>query len=448
MMKRCILHRASLSVVLLLTASAPAVRADIFHLKTGGPLEGKVIKRAGGRVYIKTTSGIVSIHNEAEIVAVEKRKTARDVYNIMAEKIKPGHAEGHYALAMWCRDRNLKDEARDELVKALKIDPEHERAWRALGYVKTDKGWLTREEAMRAKGMVLVNGRWVTKEQAEKLEEREANKRLALAINRLVYSIRASTRSRRKQAEQRLANFDNPALAWKLLRLLGHEVPGVRRAACASLAKMKHHDAVPRLVRHALLDPKESVREAALDAVLKLDHDRALDALYERVSDLRLTPIKSRGDQRAAKRLYRRIALALDAIGDVRSVPFLAEILYPKIEIQGATAPAGSMSGLGTFGIMRSSGGPLAVDITQSGATLGIGDAEAVPPEPEKYYYNRAAEDALKRLTGQDLGPLRRDWMRWWRKHGIELLRRREAEARGGTDKADKLLREAVDEPR
>jgi len=447
MMKKCIPHPSCFFVLLLLTASAPAVRADIFHLKNGGPLEGKVIKRADGRVHIKTTSGIVSIHDEADIVAVEKRRTARDVYNIMAEKIKPGHAEGHYALAMWCRDRDLRDEALDELVKALKIDPQHERAWQALGYVKTDKGWLTREEAMRAKGMVLVNGRWVTKEQAEKLEEQEANKRLVLAINRVVYSIRSSTKSRRKQSEENLANFDNPALAWKILSLLSHDVTGVRRAACASLAKMKHHDAVPRLVRHALMDSKESVRVAALDAMLKLDHSRALDALYEMISDLRLTRIKSRADQRAAKRLYRRIALALDAIGDVRSVPFLAEILYPKIEIEGRTVSS-NMSGVGTFGIMRSSGGPLAVDITQSGTTLGIGDAESVPAEPERYYHNQAAEDALKRLTGQDLGVLRRDWMRWWRKHGIELLRKREAEKRGGKDKADKLLREAADEPR
>ena len=106
------------------------------------------------------------------------------------------------------------------------------------------------------------------------------------------------------------------------------------------------------------------------------------------------------------------------------------------------------MSGVGTFGIMCSSGGPLAVDITQSGTTLGIGDAESVPPEPERYYHNQAAEDALKRLTGHDLGVLRRDWMRWWRKHGIEFLRKREAEKRGGKDKADKLLREAADEPR
>ena len=421
--------------------SSPAGRADIIRLKSGR-LEGKIISRANGRVKIRVANGgFITTVDEDEIVAVEKRKTVRDIYEDMAKELGPKDAEGHYALAVWCRRHNLRDEMMAELVAALKINPDHAGARKDLGYVRTDGGWARREEAMRAKGMVLVDGRWVTKAAAETLERQEKNRRLVRAINTAVSRIRSAPSAKAKQWEEKLANFDDRSLAWKVLSLLDHRLEAVRRAACSSLARMRHHDAIPRLLLRMLTDSKQSVRDAALAALRQLDHERACDVLYETIVGVKLRPIKGRSDQKWAKRTYRRIAVALGVLGDVRSVPLLIETLYPRVEIGGRSAITTGTGGTRTV-TQTARGGPTAVDVVQGTTFFGGGTAQPVP-RGDKYYFNAAAEEALKSLTGKDLGVLPRDWRKWWKQHGAEVLRKHEAQQRQGRRKADKLLDEA-----
>jgi hypothetical protein len=432
---------ATVRFVLPILLFAAAARADIIYLKNG-QLEGKVIGRENGRVKIRiATSQIVTTIDEDDILGIEPRRTPRDIYLSMADQVRPDDAEAHYALAMWCRDHGLKDEMTAELVATLKLDPDHERARGELGYVKTEDGWKTREEAMRAKGMVRVKGRWMTPAEAEKLEQEEKHKKLLLGINAVVYRIHSGSAATARRMEEALAQFDHPALAWKIARLLEDRDAVVRRAACASLAAMNYAQAAPELARLAIVDPAETVREAALDAAIDLSPERSANTLYDLIAKARLKTVRSRADQKVLKRVYRRIALALDRIGDIRSVPFLIEILYPSIEIIGDTGPTPA-----PLGITRVNPGPTAVDITQGGIVLGTGHAFPVPGAPERYYFNRAAEDALRRLTGQDLGVQPKDWGKWWKAHAAELLRKQEAEEREDKDEADRLLEEAAGE--
>jgi len=436
--------KMSLSFALLCAGCAAALcsaaRADIIHLKTGR-IEGKIVKRAEGRVTIRTPAGIETTVNEKDILGVEERKTPRDIYKAMADKIGKADAEGHYALAMWCRDHDLKNEMNAELTTVLKIDPDHGQARLALGHVKTDSGWLTREAAMRKQGMVLAGGKWMTKAAAAALEKKGENKRLLLAINAVVYKIHSGPRSERKKWEEKLASFNKPALARKIMSLLGDRSVAVRRAACSSLAAMKHHDAIPPLVPRALWDSSESVRAAALDALLKLDRGRANEQFYGMIRGLKLQPITSVGEQRHAKRLYRRIAHALGELGDIHSVRWLILILYPKVEIVARAAGGGTR-----LGISHGGGGPGPLDATDGHVTVGGGVVQPVPRKADKYYFNEAAELALKKLTGQDLGVSPKAWQKWWNKHGIELIRKAEARKRAGKGGADELLDKAVRE--
>ncbi len=424
----------------------PAVSgADVLHLKTG-TLEGKVIEKSAEHVKFRTVSGIVTTIDVKDILAIEKRETPRDIYHIMAGKVEPDDAEAHYALATWCRDHSLKDEMAAELTATIKADPDHERARRELGYVKTDEGWMKRDAAMRAKGMVLVNGRWVTKSEAERVEQKNKNKRLIRTINTIVYEIRSAPRSKYKEWEERLANFDQRSVGWKIMELLDHDVAAVRRAACASLAKMNHHDAVPRLVRRTLFARDESVREAGLEAALRLDKGAACEQLYQTIAGLKLQTLTTRSEQKAAERLYHRIALALKAAGDLRSVPFLIQILYPSIEMEPNSEDQDHTGGIKQLGIRRSSIGLYPVGVENYSILMGNDRRKSTPDDADEYYFNRVAEEALKQLTGQDLGVLPKAWNRWWGRHGAELLRVEEAENRGSRDKAEKLLEEVADE--
>jgi hypothetical protein len=433
------MRRHAIIAVLILLAAATAhgtAYADILHLKTG-MLEGKLVERSNGKVRFRTTSGIVTTIDEKDVLALVERETPREVYQSIAKDIES--AEGHYALAMWCRDHDLANEAKNELVAALEANPQHRRARLALGYVKTDAGWVTAEEAMRAKGKEKVDGRWMTEAEAREYRVEKRQEKLLHAINTFVYKTRVTSGSRADRWENKLASINDPVIAWKMLKLLRHDVPRVRRAACTSLAAMKHRDAVPHLVRRHLLDPSEPVRDAAIRALLRLDRRRAAEEFYDVIADLKLRKIDSRGEQRSLKRLYRRIALALDQLDDIRSVPFLIEILYPKIEItRDFPNIAEARQRLGVY---RGGGGPTAVDVVEGGVVLGTGTAQSLPIR-EKYYFNQAAEDALKRLTGQDLGVLPKDWRRWWNKHGAELTRERKAAKRADDEQIDRLIEE------
>ncbi len=435
--------RSTLSIACLalcLPLLAQGSLGDVIQLKTGR-LEGEILEKSNGQLRIRTTTGIVTTIDEADILSIEQRDTPHQVYETMAAKLSPDDAGGHFGLAMWCRDHQLNDEMKEELAAALKSDPDHAGARAALGHVKTDKGWMTQEDAMRAKGMVLVDGQWITKEEAEKRELAGKNRQLILAINAAVYKIRSGSNAVSKEWEERLGKLDNPIVAWKMLDLLGDREPGVRRAACSSLANMRCDMAISRLIQHALLDSNESVQDAAMAALRKLDRKRLLDSLYQIVAGVKSASITSVSDQKLARRLYRRIAFALGKFGDLHSVPFLIEILYPKIEIVSSTGEQAGGIGLGLSG-MNTDGASL-MGLPQRRVITGIGQADPVPQEPERYYFNQTAEDVLKKLTGQNLGVLPRDWRNWWKENGAELLRKAEAQKRSDKERADKLIEEA-----
>ena len=87
-------------------------------------------------------------------------------YQERAKKLDAKDATGHYVLGLWCRKNGLADEARLEFEKVVALDPDHEGARQALGYVRHRGRWLSRDEAMKAKGLVRHDGKWILKEKA------------------------------------------------------------------------------------------------------------------------------------------------------------------------------------------------------------------------------------------------------------------------------------------
>ncbi len=416
---------------------ASAGRADIIQLK-GGELEGEIIGKENGRVRIRTVSGIVTSVPEGDVVAVNPQKTPLDIYRAMAEKAGKDDADGHFALAMWCRDHRLRDQMATELAATLRINPDHEGARAELGQVKTGQGWMSHDDAMRAKGMVLVGGRWLTKDEAERLENEEKNRKLLQAVNAMVYKIHTLSKAGAKEWEEKLGEVDDPSMAPKVRTLLEDADAGVRRAACASLAAMQHHDGVPLVVACALTDSDDSVRDAAVAALCRLDRARARGAVYDVIDGLLVQRITTLREQKSIEQLYYRAAVVLGAVGDLNSIPYLIQILYAKVEISAGT---GAASGGMVIGIYRPSGTGVDESGMPTGVTFGLG--QPAGPEGDTYYFNSAAEEALKKLTGQNLGVMPRDWQVWWDNHGSELLRKAEAGKRAGRERAEQLLDKA-----
>jgi len=57
------------------------------------------------------------------------------------KKLDPTNADSEANLAAWCRSNGLEERAKEHALRALAIDPEHEKAHELMGHVKRDGRW-------------------------------------------------------------------------------------------------------------------------------------------------------------------------------------------------------------------------------------------------------------------------------------------------------------------
>ena len=141
-------------------------------LKNGKVLEGKV-RREGGRVIIQTAAGELSLE-ASEVKEIDAGPSAQDLYLEKRKSVKG--ADGHLDLGDWCKDNDLRKEARRHWRKAIEIDTDHEDARDRLGFVREDGKWMTRDEAMEAKGLVKVKGKWIPRADGRRADSDRALK--------------------------------------------------------------------------------------------------------------------------------------------------------------------------------------------------------------------------------------------------------------------------------
>ncbi|MBI3268877.1 MAG: DUF1570 domain-containing protein [Planctomycetes bacterium] len=117
-----------LAVVLLGLRILPA---DVVILRSGGQVEGEITD-LGDRVEVKTRHATVTFAKR-DILEIQKRKLPRDIYAEELSRLKHDDAEGHFQLALYCKEHELLEEYGELLQKVLLIRPDHPQA-RAHAY--------------------------------------------------------------------------------------------------------------------------------------------------------------------------------------------------------------------------------------------------------------------------------------------------------------------------
>lgn len=159
-MKRLLLGAIALAL------AAPAW-ADEVTLRSGGKIVGRVVADKPDSITLEVGGGRVTI-NKADIVEFRPGRTAFDDFDEKLIDIDlSGGAKDFYELGAWARERGLPAKARSMFQRAVDKDPNHEGARRALGFVRRNDQWLTREELNLAIGLVRVGGEWMTKAELE-----------------------------------------------------------------------------------------------------------------------------------------------------------------------------------------------------------------------------------------------------------------------------------------
>lgn len=133
---------------------------DVVYLKDGTTREGIVDEETPSAIRLKGRLGAIWIERR-DIVRIEKAPSPQERFQKRRAELEPDDIEGHFKLALWCKENKLAEEAQQLLLKVIELEPDHAGARKELGQIKVDGKWVSEEEHMRAKGFVRYKNKWL-----------------------------------------------------------------------------------------------------------------------------------------------------------------------------------------------------------------------------------------------------------------------------------------------
>lgn len=388
-------------LVLITFILTPSIlSADIVHLKNGGKIEG--IVRVRGDRYVVTTDKNIEVEIPIkDVLSVEVTKTHRDVYREKRARIGEGDLKGLLELAKWCEEAGLESEARATYESIIRLDPDHEAARRALGFVRVGDAWLTGEEARPHLGLVKHRGRWVTPEEKANLEAEEKREKERRRIRKLVRRVGSRIPESSEEARARLMAYDDEDKFPVLLDALENPEKPVRIYAAKELGRIGKEEAVRPLAKTAIEDRFRTVRITAT---------RALNGIGAK--DTAVPFIENLNSANPYHRLHAVEGLSM--FPDRRSVHWLIKT-WRGISGgfgQGYTMIATLQTYISDYQL--SSGGTGFIAMELADPELGTLTTGVVFEAKIQYVELAARTQTLVYLTGQELGSDRKAWARWW----------------------------------
>lgn len=405
------LRRRLLSGVVLLAAAgalAPRLAADIVHLRGGRTIEGLVIEYPDS-VEIEGRNGSVTVPR-AQIESIEKKQIPWLEYENRHAELKKDDAEGHYQLAVYCKEHGLKLEADAEFRAAVAANPDHEGARLALGFKKVGAHWLTEDEVRRELGYVQYGGEWLKPEEAKLREQVEQEKRLKEQLKKQIAELIDQTgftdEAVREHARDALDKLEPEVRIPALRAATTHDNPAVRMYAILELGRLKVRAAAGDLAGRVLADPVPELRKMAVAALENVEHPHPaaffLAYLNDGRPDVRVRAYAALSlfpDKDAAAPLIQALEKSLD-----RPAP-------PPHNLSAGVVTSSDTSG-GRFSEPNKTAEANSVILDQGESIDRIGLAET-----ERLWIRKA----LKASTGFDFGMNLQMWHFWLRK---ELERR------------------------
>ncbi len=263
------LHRLGLALLSLLASlSCTLAQADVFLLHQGGQIRGLWINRD------ESTASVYQIQTSAGRVTIAKDRVAEVIVQrpeqIEHERLAPlasDTIEGQWAIAEWCRERNLRAERETHLRRILELDPDHVKARLALGYMHIGGRWVTREGRLQEMGYEFYRGRWRLVQEIELLENRakyqQAENEWRGKLKRLREAL--SNDASGKVYQQILAIRDPRAVPALHEHLVREPLQPVRLLYVEVLGGVASPEAIQSLVTFSVDHPDEEVRAASLE---------------------------------------------------------------------------------------------------------------------------------------------------------------------------------------
>ena len=107
---------------LLFCCICAAACGDIVVLKTGARMEGEVVAQDDDAITLRIRNAEIEI-KRATIKEIIEQKTPRELYEKMLESLADDDADGHYHVALYCINENMRDDAVELLRRAVQLRP-------------------------------------------------------------------------------------------------------------------------------------------------------------------------------------------------------------------------------------------------------------------------------------------------------------------------------------
>lgn len=340
-----------LALALAATHVAPVATvatADELQLKSGGKVVGTVEEVAGerGKQYrVATASGAV-LTFDATQVDKHVRQSAEDQAYLARATAAPDTTEGQLALAKWCHEQNLRDEAAQHAQRVVELDPSNAEARRMLNFKNIDGEWQTREQIMQARGLVWSDGKYRSRQEIALREQAAKIKQLEVHWNSEIKKWKRWLTDRRpERVAEAVANFNgvtHPLAGPPIVEMLEDEQnPATRRLLAKAAARINHQSTVNALADLVVKDPDPELRYLCLESLVESKRPG-------------LVPLFVKGLRAKQNVVVNRSAEVLAELNDPSAISPLIDALVTKHK---RVISAGNGGGGDTYSLDTASGG-------------------------------------------------------------------------------------------
>ena len=364
-----------------------ALFAEEVRLANGASVQGEVLSGVDSPTCrIRLPGGALVAFPAEAVREVVPEPEARRQYRAMPPI--EDTADEHVRVGLICRTQGLTAESRRHFERALEIDPKHDGAHRALGYVLKNDQWALPDAWERRQGKVWYAGRWSFPQDAAIAEQERRHDERERELRTQIRSWRSWLRRRKKQADgfANLRAIEDPIAAPILAKVLSDpkEPPEYKQLYIEVLARLGGRAAITALCKAGLVDPNAQVRSSAIDAAV------GVESAEDHIAGLMISALKEKDPQ-----IVNRAAGVLGRLKREDAIPALIEVLVVErvFEVGGGGRLSPTFGGGGAGGL----------------------NIEGAPKKVRKIQRHYGARDALAAITGTNQFDLNQAaWRQWY----------------------------------
>lgn len=377
------------SVALVLLILPRFALADIFVLKDGGRIEGELLnpdqtEQAGYKIrQLDGGTVTLAVDDVTKIIPWSKEKA----HYIRILPDMPATADGNWIMAEWCLGKRLMEEREAHLEEVIRLDPNHAKARKALGYTQANGAWVLPEEIMQQRGFVRYEGRWRLPIDVERMEAAKKQKADIAEWKSKVRLWRKWLGGRRNlEAIDNLESINDPLAVPAITELLQNDdTAALHRLAIKLLARIGNSDTIIVLSRFVMETGDDDLRDAALEQLVRYPSPNLTNFFAQQ--------LRSKENFR-----IQRAAYALGWLNDPEAIkPLIDSLVTQHSTVEAPANPnqisAGFGGGAGTSGTGFSTG--------------------SRPKVVKQLVENRAVLDALTKITGVNFQYDQAAWRDW-----------------------------------